>query len=96
MFFGASNMSLMAFFAKVMREETPHIGIFQIAMFRALFLILGSSLQALCNGTNITKVTKKVALLLFLRGLGGYISFLCQLVSIFLLPLSLSTVLYFT
>ena len=89
-------MSFMAIGAKCIKNYTE-INIFKVALVRAAIMTVGSY----CHGRFLADIRpfdidKKTANLLFFRGFFGTLAFYFELIAIFLMPISLAIVLYFT
>jgi len=96
MLFGVISMSFMAIGAKCIKTYTT-INIFKVALARAVIMTAGSY----CHGRFVAKIRpfdidRKTAKLLFFRGFFGTLAFYFELIAIFLMPISLAIVLYFT
>ena len=96
MLFGVTSMSFMAIGAKCIKAYT-NINILKVALVRSTIMTFGSY----CHGRFIGKIKpfnidRKTANLLFFRGLFGTLAFYFELIAIYLMPISLAIVLYFT
>ena len=96
MLFGVTAMSFMAIGAKCIKKYTD-INIFKVALVRSLIMAIG----AYCHGRFIGgikpfNIDKRTAKLMFFRGLFGTMAFYFELIAIYLMPISIAIVLYFT
>lgn len=96
MLFGVICMSFMAIGVKCIKLYTDQ-NVFKIALIRGSIMWLG----AYCHGRYIAKVRpynidREMLKLMFFRGLFGTMAFYFEIIAIYLMPISLAIVLYFT
>ena len=95
MLMGSTSMALMNIFSKLVKNET-NIAVMQMGAFRFLIMAVGCFIHARCTGVELTKFPGNTRNWVFPRALFGYLSSMGQFISIFMLPLSIAVVLYFT
>ena len=89
-------MSFMAIGVKCIKLYTDQ-NVFKIALFRGCIMWGGSYLHGRFIGKiKPYNIDRKMAKLLFFRGLFGTLAFYFEIIAIYLMPISLAIVLYFT
>lgn len=88
-------MGSMNVVAKYVSTETS-VTVMQMGVFRGFFMTLGSYSHCRFRGIDFLKIPDGMGLLLAMRGLFGSLSSLFAFYGIFLMPLSLAVVLYYT
>ena len=88
-------MALMNVFAKAISKETE-ITFWQMGVIRGLFMAMGCFIHAKCIGQSLLDIPQGFGWLVFFRAFFGFLSSSGQFASIFLCPLSIAIVLYFT
>ena len=96
MLFGVLSMSFMAIGVKCIKLKTDQ-NVFKIALFRGTIMWLG----AYIHGRYFAKVkpygiNREMVKLMFFRGLFGTMAFYFEIIAIYLMPISLAIVIYFT
>ena len=96
MLFGVIQMSFMAIGAKLVKLNTNH-GVMKVAFFRSFIMATG----AYSHGKFIYKIDpwdieKDMRWLMLWRSVFGTMAFYFELIAIYLMPISLAIVLYFT
>ena len=89
-------MSFMAIGAKLVKLHTSH-GVMKVAFFRSFIMATG----AYSHGKFLYKIDpwdidKEMRYLMLMRSLCGTMAFYFELCAIYLMPISLAIVLYFT
>ena len=96
MIFGVTLMSFMAIGAKLIKLYTD-FNVFKIAIFRSFIMSVGTY----SHGKFLYKIepfdiSPEMKYMLFWSSLFGTMAFVFELVAIYLMPISLAIVLYFT
>ena len=95
MLMGSSTMAIMNIFAKLVKTES-NINVLELCYFRAFFMLWGCYFHAKYSKVNVINIPKDKSFLILLRSIFGFLSFCFQFVGIYLMPLSIAMVLYFT
>ena len=96
MLFGVTQMSFMAIGAKLIKLHTTH-NVMKVAFFRSIIMAVG----AYCHGKFLYKIKpfdidREMAWMMLMRSLFGTMAFYFELLAIYMMPISLAIVLYFT
>jgi drug/metabolite transporter (DMT)-like permease len=97
MLMGSVTMGLMNIIASALKVYTD-ITVFEVCYFRALVMALGCIFHSWYKGFTILDIPNEGNLpsLVSMRAVFGYFSFTCSFVSIYLMPLSIAMVIFFT
>lgn len=96
MLIGSLSMSMMNLSAKFVKQETS-VAVLEVCYFRSLVMLLGCYAHTVLAQTTVLDIpTKNKGKWVFLRAFFGFFSQACQFIGIYMLPLSISMVLYFT
>ena len=95
MLLGASSMGIMNIFAKYIAKMTS-ITVLQLGIYRGIIMCLGYYAHAEFSGIELTGVPQEKAWWVFSRAFFGVQSAMCCFAGIYLMPLSLAVVLYYT
>lgn len=95
MLMGSTSMGLMNVGAKILKINTT-VSVLQLGLFRALVMVLGCYGHARIIKVDILDIPQDKAKWVFARAFFGFLSYMFQFTGIYMLPLSLAVVLYFT
>lgn len=96
MFLGSLSMSLMNVTAKMI-NQTTEITVLEVCYFRGLVMAIGCTLHSYMSGFSVIDIKDStLAKWVFWRSLLGFLSFSFQFIALYLMPLSIAMVLYFT
>jgi len=96
MLFGSLSMSLMNVSAKFLKNYTT-ITVLEVCYFRSFIMTIGCAVRAYFAGFSVIEISSvEVSKWVFLRAFCGFFAFSFQFIGIFLMPLSIAIVLYFT
>lgn len=92
---GACSMGIMNVFAKYTAKYTT-ISVIQLGVYRGIFMCFGYYSHAQVSDIDLTDVPRDKAWWVLLRAIGGVTSAMFCFAGIYLMPLSLAIVLYYT
>ena len=96
MIFGVTTMSGMAIGAKLVKLYTKW-NVLKVAFFRSFIMAVGSySHGKFLYGVEPFNITSEMKYMMFWRSVFGTMAFYFELIAIYLMPISLAIVLYFT
>ena len=95
MLLGTTSMATMHILTKTLAQTTT-ISVLILGIYRGIFMILGSYLHAEYSGIDLTNIPKDKAWWMFFRATCGVASGMLCFAAIYLMPLSLAVVLYYT
>lgn len=96
MFLGSLSMSLMNVTAKMI-NQTTEVTVLEVCYFRGLIMAIGCTLHSYVSGFSLIDINDStLAKWVFWRSFLGFLSFSFQFISLYLMPLSIAMVLYFT
>merc|ERR1712113_483846 len=88
-------MGIMNIFAKYVAKLTT-VTVIQLGVYRGIFMCIGYSAHAAYSNIDLTGVPREKAWWVLLRAVGGVSSAMFCFSGIYLMPLSLAIVLYYT
>ena len=95
MLLGTSSMAIMHILTKLLAQTTT-ISVLILGVYRGVFMIFGSYFHAEYSGIDLTNIPKDKAWWMFFRAVCGVGSGMLCFAAIYLMPLSLAVVLYYT
>ena len=95
MVIGASSMGIMNIITKYVAQVTT-ISVLELGVYRGIFMCMGYSGHAAYSGIDLAGVPRDKAWWVLLRAVGGVTSAMFCFAGIYLMPLSLAVVLYYT
>jgi drug/metabolite transporter (DMT)-like permease len=96
MFLGSLSMSFMNVTAKLINQSTD-ITVLEVCYFRGLIMAIGCTLHSYASGFSVIDIKDStLAKWVFWRSFLGFLSFSFQFIALYLMPLSIAMVLYFT
>lgn len=96
MFLGSLSMSFMNICAKLVNKYSD-ISVLEVCYFRGLVMSVGCFYHSYCAGFTVLDIpTSKIGKWIFWRSLLGFMAFGCQFIAVYMMPLSIAIVLYFT
>ena len=95
MLLGTTSMATMHILTKTLAQTTT-ISVLILGVYRGIFMILGSYFHAEYSGIDLTNIPKDKAWWMFFRATCGVASGMLCFAAIYLMPLSLAVVLYYT
>ena len=95
MLIGATSMGVMNIIAKYVAQMTT-ISVLQLGVYRGIFMCMGYTGHAAYSDIDLTDVPRDKTWWVLLRAIGGVTSAMFCFAGIYLMPLSLAVVLYYT